>query len=103
MIPAIHAQEPAWAAGTNLRVRIPPHDSLPIPSIGPKAGRGDGYFLPIAPGRRRRDLSNPLPFRRRLVTSNRAFPRHRFPRASQVGRVFPPVAGDLATSKARQG
>ena len=51
-----------------LQVRIPPHDSCPIPTVGSKTGRGDGPFSPFAPGRRRRGFSNPSPLRRRLVT-----------------------------------
>ena len=48
-------------------VRSPPHDSPPIPLIGGKAGRGDGAFSPVAPGRRRRGFSKLPTLRRRLV------------------------------------
>ena len=45
MNPVITVQEPAWAAGPNLRVRLPPHHSKPIPSTGPDTRRGGGHFF----------------------------------------------------------
>ncbi len=55
------------AVQIDLRVRIPPHDSLPIPPINSKTARGDGPFLPVTPGRRQREGFTPHPPRRRLV------------------------------------
>jgi len=57
----------ASAVQIDLRVRIPPHDSFPIPPIRSKTGRGDGPFSPVAPGRRRRGFSQLPTLCRRLV------------------------------------